>query len=183
MSEITRLRSPKKTLEEDRQIGQSEVFLSRQVHRTVQSAASKKKRQGSLLVQSDSSGRTTSQTPRQTDKLLRLSQSKAFGASFGRTTIQYLRIDQSHPLDGSSFGRIFVLTNHILRTDHPSDGLPSRPITSLGRIILWTDLLIDQSHPSDGSSFGRTFVSTNHILRNDHPSDGLLYRSITVVTR
>ena len=174
MSEIARLRSPKKTLDADRRIGQSEAFLSRQVHRTGQSVASKKKRQGSLLVQSDPSGRTTRRTPRHMDKMLRLSQSKAFGASFGRSRRQHLRIGQSHPSDGSSFGQIFISTNHILRTDHPLDESSYRPITSFGRIILQTDFRLDQSHPSDGSSFGRTFVSTNHILQTDHHSDGLL---------
>ena len=137
-------RSPKKTLEADRRIGQSEAFLSRQVHRTVQSVASKKKRQGSLLVQSDPSGRTTSRTHHHTEKLLRLSQSKAFGASFGRSPRLHLRIGQSHPSDGSSFGRIFISTNHILQP-----------------IIFRTDFRLDQSHPSAGSSFGRTFVLTN----------------------
>ena len=155
MSEIARLRSPKKTLEADRQIGQSEAFLAGQVHRTVQSVASTKKRQGCLLVQSDSSGRTTRRTPRHTDKLLRLSQSKGFRAFFGRTTRQKLRLSQSHPSDGSSFGRICVSTNHILRMDHPSDESAYRPITSFGLIILRTNLRIDQSHPSNVSSFGR----------------------------
>ena len=135
MSDIAWLRSPKKTLEADRRIGQSEAFLAGQVHQTVKSVASTKKIQGSLLVQSDSSGRTTRRTPRHTDKLLRISQSKGFGASFGRTTRQKLRISQSHPLDGSLYGRICVLTNHILRTDYPSDESTYRPITSIGRII------------------------------------------------
>ena len=151
MSEIAWLRIPKETLEADWRIGQSEAFLAGQVHRTVQSVMSTKKTQGSLLVQSDSSGRTTRRTPRHTDKLLRLSQSKGFGASFGRTTRQKLRLSQSHPSDGSSFGRICVSTNHILWTDHPSDRLSSQPITSIGRII-----------------FRQTFVSTNHILRLDY---------------
>ena len=140
------LRNPKKTLEADRRIGQSEAFLAGQVHRTVQSVTSTKKRQGSLLVQSDSTGRTTRRTPRHTDKLLWLSQPKGFGASFRQTTRQKLRISQSHPSDESSY----------------------QPITSFGRIILRTNLRIDQSHPLDGSSFGRTFVSTNHILRSDY---------------
>ena len=122
MSEIAWLRSPKKTLEADWRIGQSEALLSGQVHRTVQSVASTKKRQGSLLVQSDSSGRTTRQTPCHTDKLLWLSQSKAFGASFGRTTRQDLRIGQSHPSDESSFGRSFVSTNQN-PSENPSDNL------------------------------------------------------------
>ena len=82
-----------------------------------------------------------------------------------------------HPSDDLQ-DDIFVSTNHILRTDHPSDGFSYRPITSFGRIILRTDFRLDQSHPSAGSSFGRTFVSTNHILRLDHLSDGLLSRPI-----
>ena len=175
--EIAWLRSPKKTLEADRRIGQSEASLAGKVHRTDQSVAFTKKRQGSLLVQSDSSGRTTRRTPRHTDKLLQLNQSKGFGASFGRTTRQKLRLSQSHPSDGSSFGRICVSTNHILRTDHPSDESAYRPITSIGRIIFRTDFRLDQPHPSvrlssDGLLsrpitsfgriiFGRTFVSTN----------------------
>ena len=80
-------------------------------------------------------------------------------------------IGQSHPSDGSSFGRTFVLANHILRTDHPLDGLFYRPITSFGRIILRTDFRIGQSHPSDGSSFGRTFVSTNQNPSENPPDD------------
>ena len=203
MSEIARLRSPEKTLEADRRIGQSQTFLAGQVHRTVQSVASKKKRQGSLLVQSDSSGRTTSRTHRHTDKLLRLSQSKAFGASlrtiskdelsyrpitsFGRIILRTdFRLDQSHPSVGSSFGQTSVSTNHILRSDHPSDGLLYRPITpfgrtvirtdfsylpitSLGRTIFRTNFRIGQSHPSDGPSFRRTF----RIGQSDR-SDGYL---------
>ena len=152
MSEIAWLRSPKKTLEADRRIGQSESSLAGQVHRTVQSVAYTKRIQGSLLVQSDSSGRTTRRTPRHTDKLLRLSQSKGFGASFGQTTRQNLRLSQSHPSDGSSFRRICVSTNHVLRTDHPSNKSAYRPITSIGRIIFWTDFRLDQSHPSVGLS-------------------------------
>ena len=184
MSEIAQLRSPKKMLEADLRIGQSKAFLARQVHRTVQSVAFKKKRQGCLLVQSDSSGRTTRRTARHTDKLLWLSQSKAFGVSFGRTTRQDLCIGQSYPSDRSSFGRIFVSANHILRTDHPSDESSYRPIISFGQIILRTDFRLDQSHPLVGlsldglssrpiTSFGwiifrRTFISTNHILRSDY---------------
>ena len=154
MSYIAWLISPKKTLEADRRSGQSEPSSAGQVHRTVQSVAFTKKRQGSLLVQSDSSGWTTRRTPRHTDTLLRLSQSKGFGASFGRTTRQKLRLSQSHPSDGSSFGRIFGSANHIhrsdylrtdfLRTDHLSDESLVQPITSFGRII-----------------FGRTFFVTN----------------------
>ena len=92
---------------------------------------------------------------------------------FGRSARLHLHIGQSHPSNGSYFGRFFVSTNHILRTDHPSDRLSYRPITSFGRIILRTDFRISQSHPSDGPSFARTFVLANHILWTDHPSDGL----------
>ena len=137
---------------------QSEASSAGQVHRTVQSVASTKKRQGSLLVQSDSSGRTTRQTPRHTDKLLRLSQSKGFGASFRRTTRQNLRLSQSHPSDGSSFGRICVSTNHILWTDHPSD-----------EIFVSTNHILRTHCHTD-----KIFVSTNHILRKNHHSEGLL---------
>ena len=78
--------------------------------------------------------------------------------SFGQIILWTdFRLDQSHPLDGSSFGQIFVSTNHILRTDHPSDGLSYQPITSFGRTIFRTNFCIAQSHPSDGPSFGRTF--------------------------
>ena len=102
MSEIARLRSPKKTLAAHRGSGQSEASSAGQVHRTVQSVAFTKKRQGALLVQLDSSGRTTSRTPSHTEKLLRLSKSKGFGASFGRTTKQNRWLSQSHPLVGLS---------------------------------------------------------------------------------
>ena len=149
MSDILWLRSPKKTLESDRRSGQSEASLAGQVHWTVQSVAFTKKRQGSLLVQSDSSGRTTRQTPRHTENLLRLSQSKGFRSSFGRTTRQKLWLSQSHPSDRSSFGRIIGSANHIrrsdylrtdfLRTDHPSDKASAQPITSFG-----TDHLSDE---------------------------------------
>ena len=138
MSEIARLRSPKKTLEDDRRIGQSEAFLARQVHRTVQAVASKKKRKGSLLVQSDPSGRTTRRMHRHTDKFLRLSQSKSFGASF-RT---------------------------ISKTKSSSQ--PIKSLQSILRTISKDNFRIGQLHPSDVSSFGRTFVLTNHILQTDH---------------
>ena len=128
MSDIAWLRIPKKTLEADWRSGQSEASSAGQVHRTVQSVAFTKKRQGALLVQSDSSGRMTRLTPLHTNKLLWLSQSKGFGASFGRTTRQNRRLSQSHPsvglssdglsLDGSSFGRIVGSANHILRSDY-----------------------------------------------------------------
>ena len=128
-------------------------------------------RQGALLVQSDSSGRTTRRTPRHTDKLLRLSHSKGFGASFGRTTRQKLRLSQSHPSDGSSFGRIFGSANHIhrsdylrtdfLRTDHPSDESSAQPITSFGPIIFGRTF------------FGRIILQTNFRLSQSHPLIGL----------
>ena len=147
MSDIAWLRSPKKMLEADRRIGQSEAFLAGQVHRTVQSVTSTKKRQGSLLVQSDSSSRMKRRTPGHTDKLLRISQSIGFRASFGRTTRQKFRISQSHPSDGSSFGRIFGSADHILRIDHPSYESLDQPIKYFGRIILLTD------HPLDKSTY------------------------------
>ena len=172
LSEIARQKSPKKTLKADRRIGQSEAFLARQVHRTVESVASKKKRQGSLLVQSDPSGRTTSRTHRHTDKLFCLDQSKAFGPSFKRSPRQHLRLVQSKTF-GASFGKsprtTFVSANNILLTDHPLDRLSYQSITSFGWIILWTDFCIVQSHPSDGSYFTRTFVSTNQNIL-DKPS-------------
>ena len=147
MSDIAWVRSPKKTLEADWRIGQSEASLAGQVHRTAQSVTFTKKRKGSLLVQSDSSGRTTRRTTRHTDKLLRLSQSKffgaSFGASFGQTTRQNRQLSQSHPLvglssdglssDRSSFGRIIGSANHIHRSDY------------LRTDFLWTDHLSDES--------------------------------------
>ena len=158
MSDIAWLRSPNKTLEADRRSGQSEAYSAGQVHRTVQSVAFTKKRQGALLVQSDSSGRTTRRTPRHMDKLLRLSQSKGFRASFGQTTRRNRRLSQSHPSvglspdglssDGSSFRQ-----NRRLSQSHPSVGLFSVGLSS------------------DRSSFGEStrsdglFVSANQITR------------------
>ena len=49
-----------------------------------------------------------------------------------------------HPSDDLQ-DYIFVSANHILRPDHLSDGLSSRPITSFGRIIFRTDFRLDQS--------------------------------------
>ena len=159
MSDIAWLRSPKKTLEADRQIGQSEASVTGQVHRMVQSVPFTKKRQGSLLVQSDSSGRTTRRTPRHTDKLLRISQSKGFGASFGQTTRQKFRLSQSHPSDGSSFGQIFVSTNHILWTDHPSGESVYRPITSVRKMIRPMDVIGRDESQSEGCDWlSRRFV-------------------------
>ena len=158
MSDIAWLRSPKKTLEADQRIRQSEASLAGQVHRTIQSVTFTKKRQGFLLVQSDSSGRTTRQTPCHTDKLLWLSQSKGFRASFKRITRQNLRLSQSHPPDGSSFGRIVGSANHIVRsdylrtdflwTDHLSDETSAQPITSFGRIILGRTFFVTNQKPS-----------------------------------
>ena len=49
-----------------------------------------------------------------------------------------------HPSDDLQ-DRLFVSANHIFSTDHPSDGLSYRPITSFVRIIFWTDFCLDQS--------------------------------------
>ena len=155
MSDIAWRRIPKKTLEADRRSSQSEASSAGQVHRTVQSVAFTKKRKGVLLVQSDSSGRTTRQTPRHWHKLLWLIQSEGFGTSFKRTTRQNHRLSQSHPSvvlssdglssDGSSFGQ-----NRRLSQSHPSVGLSSDGLSS------------------DRSSFGRVFGSANHILWSDY---------------
>ena len=147
------------------------MFISGQVNQTDQSVAFTKKRQGALLVQSDSSGRTTRRTTPHTRQKHWLSQSHpSVGissdglSSDGSSFRQNRRLSQSRPSvglssdglssDGSSFGKIVGSANHIhrldylrtdfLRTDHPSDESSAQPITSFGRII-----------------FGRTFFVTN----------------------
>ena len=99
-----------------------------QVNRTDQSVAFTKKTQGALLVQSDSSSRSTRRTPRHTRQKHRLSQSKGFGASFDHPSRRNCWLSQSHQLvrlssdglslDGSSFGRSVGSANHILRSDY-----------------------------------------------------------------
>ena len=153
MSEIARLIIPKKTLEADRRIGQSEAFLARQVHPTVQLVASKKKNKVPFLS----------------------NQIRLAGREVGRIVIRtsyFVSANQKpseHPSDDLQ-DNIFVSANQK-PSEHPSDNL------------LWTDFRIGQSHPSDGSSFGRTFLSAKHILRTDHPLDRLSYRSITSFRR
>ena len=80
------------------------------------------------------------------------------------------RIGQSRPLDGSSFGRTFASANHILRTDHLSDGPLSRPIRILQRILRTILKLTSFSRPI---RIFRTNPQENQVTRmvTDHTSD------------
>ena len=108
---------------------QSEASLTGQVDRTDQSVAFTKKRQGALLVQSDSSGRWTRRTPRHTRQKHRLSQSKGFGASFGWTSRRNRWLSQSHQSVGLSSDRLSS-DGSSLKTESSA-----KPITSVDRII------------------------------------------------
>ena len=92
----------------------------------------------------------------------RTNQSSSYGpSSVSNQSGLFLRtifcIDQSDPLDGSSYGPSSVLTNQIL-SDRSSYGPSFR---------------LDQSDPSDRSSYGTSSVSTNQIIRTDFPTDHL----------
>ena len=114
-----------------------------------------KKRRIPLLVQSDSSGRSTRRMPRHTRQKHRFSQSKGFGASFGQTFRRNRRLSQSYPLVGLS-------SDELLRTDHPSR--QNRRLSQSYQLVgLSSDGL-----SSDGSSFGRSVSSANHISWSDY---------------
>ena len=70
------------------------------------------------------------------------------------------------PSERTSDGTSSVSSNHIVRTDHPSDEL----FVSANHIV-WTD------HPSDG-----LFVSANHILWTDFRTNPQEIQVIRMVT-
>ena len=131
------------------------MSLTGQVDQPDQSVVFTKKRQGALLVQSNSSSRTTRRTPRHTRQKNRLSQSKGFRASFGRTFRRKHQLSQSHPSVGLSSDGL-SLDRSSLKTE-----LSAQPITLIGQIIFGRTF------------FGRIILRTNRRLSESHPSVGL----------
>ena len=153
MSDIVWLRIPKKTLEADRRIDQSEASLTGQVHQTDQSVAFTNKR----FVWQDNKADASSY--RQVASAQPIKRLRSILWTNHKTEVSAWPI--------TFFGRI------ILQTESSA-----HPITSFGRIILWTEASAQPITSVGRIIFGRTFLGriifrTNRRLSQSHPLVGL----------
>ena len=151
MSEIARLRSPKKTLH-------LIVLSSTPLH--VWHRMAKKPKEDAISWSADRPIRSVlSRTSPSGGTISCVNEEKT---RFHLCPIRF--VWQDDKADALSYGQVasaqpIKRLRSILRTNHKTEA-SAQPITSFGRIILQTNLRIDQSHPSNG-----LFVSANQITR------------------